>query len=150
MRMIPVQPIVKPSAFGRTRWRCAGTLLLLALVAACATTQPAETGVKERAQARWDAVLAKDYDAAYTFYSPGYRSAHSRVDFEIYLRTRRVRWTSAEVQEASCEADVCTVETRMGYAVAGAVPGVPVWKSKRKLKETWVRTQGQWWFLPED
>lgn len=125
-------------------------LLLAALAAACATTPPAETVVRQRAQARWDAVLAGDYDTAYGFYSPGYRSSHSRVDFEVLLRTRRVRWSSAEVRESSCEADVCTVTARVGYQVAGAVPGVPLWKSKTDEKESWVRTNGQWWFLPQD
>ena len=129
---------------------CVGAILLLALAASCATTRSSDSLVKQRAQALWDAILAKDYDTAYGFYSPGYRSSHTRVDFEIYLRTRRVRWTSAEVQEASCKADVCTVTALLGYSVAGAVPGVPMWKSKKKLEETWVRTQGQWWFLPEE
>ena len=94
--------------------------------------------------------MAGDYDTAYSYYSPGYRSANSRVDFEIALRVRRVRWTSAEVQESSCDADVCTVVTTVGYAVAGAVPGVPVWKNKKSIEERWVRTEGQWWYLPED
>jgi hypothetical protein len=125
-------------------------LLLAVLVSACATTPTSKTDIKQRAQGRWDAVMAGDYDTAYTFYSPGYRSATSRVDFEIALRVRRVRWISAEVQESSCDADVCKVVTTVGYAVAGAVPGVSVWKNKKNIEESWVRTGGQWWYLPED
>lgn len=125
-------------------------LLLATLVSACATSPGSKTDIKQRAQERWDAVMAGDYDTAYSYYSPGYRSANSRVDFEIALRVRRVRWTSAEVQESSCDADVCTLVTTVGYAVAGAVPGVPVWKNKKNIEERWVRTEGQWWFLPED
>jgi hypothetical protein len=120
------------------------------LASSCATTQPAKTDIKQRAQARWDAVMAGDYDTAYGFYTPGYRSSHTRVDFEIEMRVRRIEWTSAEVQESSCEADVCTVVTRVGYMVKRAVPGVPVWNSKKNLEEKWVRTQGTWWFLPEN
>jgi len=150
MKMIPVRPVIWHSAAACFPRRCLSVLLLAVVAASCATAPPAQTDIKERAQARWDAVLADDYDTAYSFYSPGYRSSHSRVDFEIYLRTRRVRWTSAEVRESSCEADVCKVVTRIGYSVAGAVPGVPVWKSKQNVPETWVRTEGQWWFLPEE
>jgi predicted small secreted protein len=122
---------------------------LAALVTACAATQPAGDSIKSRAQARWDALLASDYDTAYGFYSPGYRTSHSRTDFEIELRSRRVRWVGAEVLEASCEADVCSVETRVDYKIARPVPGVPEWKSSDQLTERWVRIDGQWWFLPD-
>jgi predicted small secreted protein len=122
---------------------------LIVLVSACATTQPAGSDVKSRAQERWDALASGDLDAAYAFYSPGYRSSHSRVDFEIDLRTRRVRWTGAKVLEASCEADLCTVKSKVEYKVNQPVPGVPEWKSSENVAERWVRVDGQWWFFPD-
>jgi len=122
---------------------------LIALLAACAATQPAGGDAKNRAQERWDALLAGDFDAAYAFYSPGYRSSHSRVDFEIDLRSRRVRWTAAKVLEASCEADLCTVQSKVNYKVNRPVPGVPEWNSSEQIAERWVRIDGQWWFFPE-
>ena len=150
MRTTNKQQQIKPDGLSLFFFSGVRVLLLATLVSACATTQTSKSDIKQRAQARWDAVLTGDYDTAYSFYSPGYRSSHSRVDFEIALRVRRVRWNSAEVQESSCDADVCKVVTRVGYTVAGAVPGVPVWKNKKDIKESWVRTQGQWWYLPED
>ena len=137
-----------PRAAGRCfRFACAIALALF--LSACATSQTADALVMERAQARWDALLARDWDTAYSYFSPGYRSSHSRVDFEIAVRSRKVRWDSAEVKEISCEADVCTVTTLIGYEVVGAVPGVPRWENRKNLPERWVRTDGQWWFLPE-
>ena len=123
---------------------------LIVLVSACATTQPTGGDVKSRAQERWDALLAADFDTAYAFYSPGYRSSHSRTDFEIELRSRRVRWTGAKVLEASCEADLCTVESKVDYKVNKPVPGVPEWNSSEKITERWVRVDGQWWFFPDE
>ena len=122
---------------------------LVALLAACATTQPAGDDVKSRAQQRWDALLSGDLDTAYAFYSPGYRSSHSRADFEIDLRSRRVRWTGAKVLEASCEADLCTVQSKVDYKVDRPVPGVPTWNSSEEFAERWVRVDRQWWFFPE-
>ncbi|HLF30556.1 MAG TPA: hypothetical protein VI566_05940 [Xanthomonadales bacterium] len=124
------------------------TTSLALLLAACAATRPAEPAIQDRAQARWDALLAGDFDTAYGFLSPGYRSSHTRVDFEIDIRSHRVRWTSAEVVDSSCEADVCSVETRLGYKVAKPVPGIPVWESTEQVIERWVHTGGQWWYLP--
>lgn len=143
-QMMP-HPRVINALFGFT-----AALLLAAMVTACATTSPGKIDIKDRAQARWDAVLTGDLDTAYSFYSPGYRSSTSRVDFEISLRMRRVRWISAEVQESSCVADVCTVSTLLGYQVARPVPSVTVWKNKKLVDETWVRTEGKWWFLPSE
>lgn len=136
---------------GRALWSCRFllALMLVALVSACATSKPKDDPVKERAQARWDALLSKDYDTAYSFYSPGYRSSTSRVDFEIGIRARRVAWVSAEVQKISCEADSCSVETLVGYKVARPVPGLDEWKNKNEVTERWVRTDGQWWYLPD-
>jgi hypothetical protein len=125
------------------------TCSLLALLSACATTQPAGGDAKSRAQERWDALLSGDLDTAYAFYSPGYRSSHSRVDFEIDLRSMRVRWTGAKVLEASCEADLCAVESKVDYTVHEPVPGVPEWNGSQQLAERWVRVDGQWWFVPE-
>lgn len=149
MRIELIRHATTSTGWTRALHHGVNALLLAALASACATIQPAATIVQQRAQARWDALLAGDYDSAYGFYSPGYRSAHSRVDFEVLLRTHRVRWSSAEVRKSSCEADVCAVVTSLGYQVAGAVPGVPVWKNKKDVAETWVRTGAQWWFLPE-
>ncbi len=125
------------------------TMLLMVLLTACAGTGKKATGIEQRAQARWDAVLSRDLDSAYQYFSPGYRSAHSRVDYEVALRMRRVAWTSAEVLESSCEADACTVSVNVGYRVAQPVPGIPKWESKSIVKERWVRTQGEWWYVPD-
>jgi uncharacterized protein YchJ len=123
---------------------------LFALLSACATTQRAGGDAKSRAQERWDALLAQDLDTAYAFYSPGYRTSHSRVDFEIDLRTMRVRWTGAKVLEASCEADLCTVQSKINYKIHRPVRGVPEWNGSQQIAERWVRVDGQWWFFPEE
>lgn len=122
---------------------------LMALVSACATTKPAGDSIKSRAQARWDAVLAADYETAYAFFSPGYRTSHSLSDFAGQLRGQRVRWVAANVLEASCEADICSVETKVDYKINKPVPGVPVWNGSNEITERWVRVDGQWWFFPE-
>ena len=139
-----------PAAKAGTAVRLLAVVMMVSFVAACASTAKQDTGIKQRAQARWDAVLSGDYDAAYSFYSPGYRSSTSRVDFEIGMRVRRVRWTTAEVLESSCTADACTLTTKMGYTVARPVPGLSEWKNSSEITERWIRTDGEWWYVPEE
>lgn len=120
-------------------------------LAACASTGDAKKHpVEERAQTRWDALLASDFDTAYSLYSPGYRSANSRVDFEISQRSRKVAILAAKVTDSDCSNDACTVSTAVQYRVGAPVPGVSKWESSSQLEERWVRTDGKWWFVPND
>jgi len=125
-------------------------LLSLMLLSACATTPSPDEIVKERAEARWEALLSRDYASAYSFYSPGYRSTTSATDFEIEFRLRRVRWTMAEYMDHDCEENTCSVSFRMGYRVGSPVPGVNSWDGYDKVTDQWVKTSGEWWYLPEE
>ena len=123
--------------------------ITVAFLSACAAT-PADddSRVVERAQARWDAVIANDLETAYAFYSPGYRSSTSLVDYGVSWRMRKVRYTSAEYLEHSCEASRCIVKFRMGFRVFAPVPGLKQYDSDQAVEDTWVKTSGEWWYLP--
>ncbi len=125
------------------------TMLTLMLGACASTGNVKKHPVEERAQQRWDAVLAGDFDTAYSLYSPGYRSANSRVDFEISQRTRKVAVMSAKVDGSDCSAEACTVSAFVQYSVGSPVPGVSKWESNSELQERWVKTEGKWWFVPD-
>ncbi len=124
--------------------------LMILLLSACATTNtPDKEPIAERAQARWDALLSGDLEKAYSFYSPGYRSTTSVIDFGVELRTKRVRWTSAAYREHSCEENRCSVAFDIGFLVPKAVPGIDEFRGKSVIQETWIRSAGEWWYLPD-
>lgn len=124
-------------------------LFVLAMLSACAANPAAENDVAERAQARWNALLAEDYETARSYYSPGYRSAKSAVDLGIDIRTRKVKYRSATYKDQNCEKDTCTVRMEIGYEVTRPVPGLAKWESKSIVSEKWLKSDGQWWFLPQ-
>lgn len=128
------------------------TLALLAvlLLSACATTSAVspEDVIEQRAQARWDALLTGDYASAYAFCSPGYRSTVSATDYEIGIRLKRVKWTSASYLDHDCEENTCKVRFQMGYRVNSPVPGVEVWNGYDRIEDQWIKTGGEWWYLP--
>ena len=127
-------------------------LLAVMLLSACATTSSSspEDIVKQRAQARWDALLSRDYAGAYALYSPGFRSTATVVDFEINIRMRRIAYTSATYQGQNCDENTCTVTFQVGYRVGTPVPGVGVWDGFQDINDQWVKTGGEWWYLPEE
>lgn len=140
-------------------WRLPGkpALLLACMLtgvfaSACAGKAPVpespEVSIAERAQHRWDALLGGDFETAYGFYSPGYRSTRSMIDLAFEYRLRRVGWTSAQYKEHRCAENACTVIFDMGFTVAMPVPGLNKWDGKQTVKEKWIKTGGQWWFLP--
>ena len=119
-------------------------------LSACASTPASESDIViERAQARWDAIATGDLETAYTYYSPGFRSANSLIDFGVSMSMRRVKWTSATYLEHSCEESRCLVTFDVGFKVSKPVPGLNVYESSSKVEDTWIKTNDQWWYLPE-
>jgi len=125
-------------------------LLATLLLAGCAGAplSPDEV-VKDRAEKRWEEIFAREYSKAYEFYSPGYRSKFSATDLEIALRVQKVRWTSASYIDHACDENACMVRFKLGYRVASPVPGVNVWSGWDTIEEQWIKTGGEWWYLPE-
>ena len=132
--------------------RIVGVLLVVLAVitlTACATQpQTQDDYVVERAQERRDLLLAGDLETAYTFFSPGYRSTHSLIDFGVQERTRRLQYTSAKYLSHDCQDSRCLITFELGYRVAAPVPGVSYFDGTSKVEETWVRTDNEWWYLP--
>jgi hypothetical protein len=120
-----------------------------ALLAACAGTGgpvPAEVSVEERAQERWDHLIARDFQTAWQLHSPGFREATPADEFARDMVRRPVRWLAAEVRSADCEGDLCNVRVAVTYQAVAAPAGQRRIRMTRTLEETWIRLDGQWWF----
>ena len=84
---------------------------------ACATSSQSNQVIIDRAKARWDAVIAQDFETAYDYYSPGYRSSVSRFDYEFRMRQRRIEYNAAQFVSHYCEESRCTLTFQVGYGV---------------------------------
>jgi len=128
-------------------------LLALAALGACATAPASapspDEQVLERAQARWDALLADQLETAYSYYSPGYRSTVSVINFGTAYRLRRVKFISAQYREHSCEDTRCSVKFDVGYSVTRPVPGVDKFEHTQVIEDIWVKSGDEWWYLPK-
>jgi len=134
------------------RWtRRAAMALLVTLAAGCATTgsltadspaQVKQDAVKARAQARWDALIRQDFDAAYQYLSPAFRDTTSLAAWKS--RFRPVGWRKAEVDSVACEGEVCEVTLRLTYD-ARQMTGIVT-----PIQEKWVMQKGQFWYVQVD
>jgi hypothetical protein len=128
------------------------TVLVLALALAGCTQMAGKREpqtVEQRAAARWQALIAGDWEAAYAMLSPGYRSATPYDAYRARMLTRKIEWTSAEVSKVDCEdAETCTVTVTIRYVVPQGLPGVSKLGASGVVEEAWLNLDGRWYHLP--
>lgn len=131
------------------RARAARLALLLGVagvLAACASTPATpEDAVRERAQARWDALLAGQWEKAYGYLSPASRAI---VSFEAWRANlaRATVWKRAQVHAVSCEVlDRC--KTTVIVYHQPLVMGGRMGTIDSAVDEVWVLDEGRWWML---
>jgi hypothetical protein len=130
-------------------WRALRTavlaLFVAALAAGCSSIgfgPSAEDVVRERAQARWNALVERDWKTAYPFLTPGYRAI---VPLKRYGNqfSGPLQWEGAKVHEVKCEETRCTVNMEITFRMM--VPGHTDRVSSTFVDEVWVLEEGQWY-----
>jgi hypothetical protein len=120
---------------------------LTALLSGCSghigdTATPEEI-VAQRAQARWDAIIAGDWETAYSFASPAYRSL---VDADGFRRRQGGQtWVlGTTVRKVECEVDTCEAVVRLKFN-----PPMPQFGTELETdyKERWVLDDSTWWLF---
>lgn len=107
----------------------------------------AEEQVAERAEARWKARIAKDWKAVYDFMSPGYRSTHPYEVFAAQMARSPLLYRNVSVEKVVCQdADRCDVELNIESEYRGTQAQFQGQVSSSRVKEQWIRLDGQWWF----
>jgi len=112
-------------------------------VAGCVTvdSRPDIEIVKDRAQTRWNSLVARDASKAYGFISPTGRSVMTLEAYSSSLR--RGFWKSATVDKVECAtADVCEVQATIEYDARGM-------RMRTPLKEKWIKDGSTWWFVQQ-
>lgn len=102
-----------------------------------AATSSSEQKVGDRAQQRWDALVAGQVEKAYEFLSPGTRQARSLQSYKALIRLGF--WREAKVERVECASqEQCKVTVVVKYLHRGSVISSPVF-------EDWVLVERQWW-----
>jgi len=134
--------------------RIGSAVVALAVAAGCATTSggltkdtPTEVkaaAVKQRSNARWEALIKGDKDAAYTYLSPGTREL---ITVEQYrARVQNVDFRAVQIEKVDCEPESCTVGLMLTYDF---LPKTGTTRAKgitTYVQEIWVLDKGQAWF----
>lgn len=131
--------------------KCAAFVGCILMLAACQPGDDASSmpdTVEERAQARWNHLIAGEYTEAWEYFAPGYRETATAGAFAATMERRPVRWLEAQVAATDCGESRCTAVIDVTYSVPGASAGLDTVRPTREISETWIRVDGTWWFDP--
>jgi len=105
-----------------------------------------EAQLKERALARWQALIKGDFDAAYQFETPAYRAVYTQRQFQ-YQFGAQIVWRMADLKNIHYDnPSVARVEVEVAYLY-----GEPekkdssVLNTTSRINEVWLLKDGQWW-----
>ena len=133
-----------------------GVLLLVSLQAPASWAAPVQglsavqvAALEKRVEQRWEALVARDYAAAYAFSTPVYRSVFPKDLYVLqfsYAVERQL--TGVEVLNYDAAAAVASVAVRvmskpvkLTSTASQAVGAVPV-----TIHERWMLIDGEWWY----
>ena len=138
--------LLKPTAPTATNRRAAtgaAALLVSLLLAACATAPWAEPQdqVRDRANARWQALLAGNFAKAYTFTTPTFKKTMTEQAYKGQFAN--AQWMGAEVVGVTCaQPTVCLAKVRLDSKIN--LPRTTLNKITTHFDETWLLEDGQW------
>lgn len=122
---------------------------VLVLLAACQPA-PEPDPAHVRAQARWDHLIAGEYDQAWEYFTPGYRETAPVEQYVASIQRRPVKWEQAEVVSSDCEESRCEVVVEISYSIPSGRAGLETVRPTRPIREAWIFSDGQWWHTPEN
>ena len=124
-------------------------LLAAAWLVGCAalapTPQTPEEIVQARADARWAAMLKRDFATAYGYLAPGVRALTPERTFVASVGNA-VQWVNAKTARVRCaEAGRCVASVRIEAKVFN--PRMKNATVTTYYDEAWVLQNGQWWLF---
>lgn len=115
------------------------------LIAGCsAVNKSSAEYVRERANLRWQALIKKDWDAAYQFELPAYRQTH---DVGQYMAKfgKTLQWKSVKIDSAVVNAESNTADVALTITLDVMMPGVGNMQTNSEIRERWLKQDDEWW-----
>ena len=104
--------------------------------------QTPEERVQHRAQARLDALLAQEFEKAFSFLAPALRKTTTWQRYNSnYAGVSQ--WRAVSVNSVKCNVDRCDASVSVTYQMVR-----PKLENTRSEREVWIDVNGQWYFYP--
>lgn len=101
--------------------------------------------LKERANLRWQALLKKDWESAYAYELPAYRSTHDVKQFSSKFGSK-VLWKEAKVTAVDITKDSSLADVKVLINYEIRMSDGEILASDKTANERWIKQENQWWF----
>ena len=110
-------------------------------------TEQVQSQLAARVLARWDALIAGNFDKAYEFETPAYRSVFSIQQYRGRFGSA-VGWKSARILSTKYDENH-TVAVSVAVDYEALVSGAGNVRSVREMPEKWLYSDGEWWYISQ-
>jgi len=108
-----------------------------------------QQALEQRVADRWDALVARNFELAYTYETPSFRQVYDLAQFKARFG-ERVKWAGASVRAVNDLGNgVAEVTVRLRYEAVVPIPGMDVQRHEAVLKEKWLQEGGAWFHVTE-
>jgi hypothetical protein len=101
-----------------------------------------------RAKARWEAIVAADYEKAYAFLSEGYRDVTPLDAYRLKRLQDPFKIKAAYVSKVTC-ADAETCNASVTLTVETLMPNVGTQSFYDTQEEPWFKQGDNWYHVPK-
>ncbi len=105
--------------------------------------------LERRVSGKWDALIRKDFEVAYAFTSPAYRNLYSLNRFKSKFGGK-VGWRRIEIADVAFNGDNAATVSLYLHFVYHPPQVEKSFNMRTSIQESWVRLDGQWWYVVED
>ena len=120
--------------------------LSLLLLISCAKEKPMSPD--KRSVLRWEAVIAKNWEQAYRYETPAYRKNYSIEQYKNRFGGM-VTWRHIRLLNTTYpEKNIAIIS--LDLTATFDVPGVPEMTTPGVIKERWIFSDGNWWYVFEE
>ncbi|WP_293652347.1 hypothetical protein [Thiolapillus sp.] len=104
----------------------------------------------KRVLGRMEALIERDWKAAYEYLSPARRKLMPYPVFVNRMNISAILRKHVDVVKKDCNTDACDVLLKLRYIyIGGVVSGMQGQERSSTIHEKWVYMDGNWWFVPE-
>ena len=112
-------------------------------------TEPVNARLEARVLSRWDALISKDFEQAYLFFSPSYRKL---FPLQHYLSKTgsSVDWISIQMKDMQFDGKRAEVELTLNYRLNLPMgEGDGFGEISKDIDEIWLWVDGEWWYTTD-
>jgi len=121
------------------------------ILSAC---QQAETidDIDQKALDRWQALIAGDYEQAYSYIAPSHRQLENLKSYQSRMATARfsIDWQEASFVKKDCTELTCEVTMEIQYLFKFQKRSLGETQGTTTVKENWIKSDNKWYFLPDE